>query len=166
MRLLYGQKEFVAHWVASRIPLMENVVATNPPGEAFGNCNAIGVINDAGVCVGGVVYHNWQQFFRTIDLSFAADDPRWLTPTIIRALLSYPFDDLGCQRVTALTPKRNRRARRFLDRFGFKREGCVARGFDSDDAIISGLLVEDWRAHRLNRGSVVSGGESQAARAA
>lgn len=166
MRLLYGQKEFVAHWVASRIPLMAQVVASNPPGEAFGPCNAIGVVDENGTPVGGVVYHQWQPIFRTIDLSFAADTPRWLTPALVRALLSYPFDDLGCQRVTALTPKRNRRARRFLEKFGFKREGCVARGFDSDDAIISGLLVEDWRAHRFNRGSVVSGGESQTARAA
>lgn len=156
MRLLYGHANDIAHWVACRIPLMAQVVASNPPGEAFGACNAIGVVDEQGTVVGGVIYHNWQPVFRTIDLSFAADTPRWLTPALVRALLSYPFSELACQRVTTLTPKRNRRARAFLERFGFKREGCVKRGFGADDAIISGLLVEEWEAHRFNRPRVAS----------
>ena len=36
----------------------------------------------------------------------------------------------------SLTPKRAKEARRFIDVFGFKREGVVRRGFGDDDAIV------------------------------
>ncbi|HXQ10980.1 MAG TPA: GNAT family protein [Caulobacteraceae bacterium] len=90
-------------------------------------------------------------------MSFASETPRWLTRNLIRQILSYPFDQLGCQRITAITPKKARAARAFLDHFGFKREGVVRRGFGSDDAIISGLLKREWMRSRW-----VVGGSSSA----
>ncbi len=39
-------------------------------------------------------------------------------------------------------------ARRFLDAFGFRREGLVRKGFGDDDAMISGLLKREWEASR------------------
>lgn len=150
MRLLYGENAAVAHWVACHIPGLESVVASTPHGEAFGPSTAIGVINEQGLIVGGVVYHNWQPTYRSIELSFAATDPKWLTQDILSALLRYPFVELDCQRITGFTPKKSRRARRFLDRFGFKREGCVEKGFGSDDAIISGLMRTTWERSKWN----------------
>jgi RimJ/RimL family protein N-acetyltransferase len=58
---------------------------------------------------------------------------------------------LKCARITSQTPKRNRRARQFLQKFGFKQEGCVRLGFGDDDSIISGLLASEWACHRFNR---------------
>ena len=63
-------------------------------------------------------------------------------------IYDYPFDQLGCGRLTAVTPRRARAARRFLDAFGFKREGLVRQGFGDDDAVISGLLKREWEASR------------------
>ena len=155
MRLLLGQDRLVAEWVAQRIERVES-------GEDFGPCAAIGVINSDGVIVGGVVYNNYRERYADIELSFASDATaviydrlkagkqrnvsatRWLTRSIICGLLSYPFDQLHCQRVTGVTPRKATSARRFLDQFGFKREGCVRRGFGDDDAIISGLLRDEW----------------------
>lgn len=152
----------MAHWVAARIPHMES-------GSGFGACKAIGVESSQGVLIGGVVYHNYMPAVGNIELSFAADTPRWLTRPIICGLLSYPFEQLQCQRVTGVTPRRATSARRFLDQFGFKREGCVRRGFGTDHAIISGLLREEWlasrwaapRTSRQAGAGVVSGFEEQ-----
>ena len=66
----------------------------------------------------------------------------------VLALRSYPFDQLACHRLTAITPKKARAARRFLDHFGFKREGVVRRAFGEDDAIVSGLLKAEWERSR------------------
>jgi RimJ/RimL family protein N-acetyltransferase len=77
-------------------------------------------------------------------VSFASETPRWLTRNLIRQILAYPFDQLACQRLTAITPKKARAARAFLDHFGFKREGVVRRGFGADDAIVSGLMKREW----------------------
>ena len=141
MHLVLGQDRDVAAWVAARIPHMA-------AGEGFGPCAAIGVADESGRALGGVVFSNFQPRYRSIEVSFAAETPRWLTARLIGGILSYPFVQLGCQRITAVTPRRAARARRFLDRFGFRREGVVRKGFGADDAIVSGLLEREWRGSR------------------
>lgn len=121
-----------------------------PYGEVFGPATAIGVLGDEGDLRGVVVYSAYNPLFRNIELSFASAHPFWLTRSVIGDLLSYPFDQLGCNRVTGVTPKRNKEARAFLDKFGFRREGVVRRGFGSDDAIISGLMRSEWEQCRFN----------------
>lgn len=142
MRLLWGDDENVAAWVAARIPHMA--------GEGFGACVAVGVLSQAGVPLAGVVFTNYRPQTRDIEMSFAADSRRWLTRGLITGIMRYPFVQLDCQRVTGFTPKRAKAARAFLDAFGFKREGVARRGFGNDDAIISGLLRSEWDASRFN----------------
>jgi len=144
MRLVLGQDRDVAAWVAARIAHMG-------ASADFGPCAAIGIADEAGRALGGVVFSNFQPGFRSIEVSFAAETSRWLTRPLICGILSYPFVQLDCQRVTAVTPRGARKARSFLDRFGFKREGVVRRGFGTDDAIISGLLRTEWLASRWSR---------------
>ena len=141
MRLVLERSADVAAWVAARIPQMAGAAD-------FGACAAIGVEGEDGRPLGGVVFHNYQPRFRNIEVSFAANTPRWLTRNLIRQILSYPFDQLNCARLTAITPKKAASARRFLDVFGFKREGVVRRGFGTDDAVISGLLKREWARSR------------------
>jgi RimJ/RimL family protein N-acetyltransferase len=150
MRLVIGHDPFFAAWVQARIPQMAGL-----PG-GFGPCTAIGVAH-GDVVVGACVYHGYQPRFGSIEMSFASVDPRWLIgpagerKAIIRGLMGYPFDQLKVGRVSATTPKKNRAARRFIDKFGFKREGVARRGFGDDDAILSGLLESEWRASNWAR---------------
>jgi RimJ/RimL family protein N-acetyltransferase len=141
VRLALGRDAEVAAWVAARIPQMEG------PGD-FGPYVAIGVESEAGRPLGGVVFSNFLPRYGSIEASFASDHPRWLTRPLIRQIMSYPFGQLGCARITAVTPRRARAARRFLDAFGFRREGLVRKGFGTDDAVISGLLRREWDASR------------------
>jgi RimJ/RimL family protein N-acetyltransferase len=141
MRLVLDQSPAVAAWVAARIPQMTGAAD-------FGLASAIGVVAEDGRALGGVVFHNYQPRFRNIEVSFASDTPRWLTRNLIRQILAYPFDQLDCARITAITPKKAHAARAFLDHFGFKREGVVRWGFGDDDAIVSGLLKREWLGTR------------------
>jgi RimJ/RimL family protein N-acetyltransferase len=141
VRLVLDQPAAVAAWVAAHIPQMGGAAD-------FGPSTAIGVVSADGRALGGVVFHNYQPRFRNIEVSFASESRRWLTRNLIRQILAYPFDQLGCQRLTAITPKNARAARAFLDHFGFKREGVVRRGFGTDDAIISGLMRREWMQSR------------------
>ena len=146
MRLVVGHDQFFADWVAARIPQLAGTLG-------FGPCTAIGVAHGA-VVLGACVYHGFAPQWRDIQMSFASVDRRWLIGPpgdrlgLIRGLMAYPFDQLKVARVTTYTPKRNREARRFLDRFGFKREGLIRRGFGSDDMVVSGLLQSEWAASR------------------
>ncbi len=144
MHLILDQSPAVAAWVAARIPQMAGAAD-------FGPATAIGVVSEDGDALGGVVFHNYQPRFRNIEVSFASETPRWLTRNLIRQILAYPFDQLACQRLTAITPKKARAARAFLDHFGFKREGVVRRGFGADDAVISGMLRREWEQSRWAR---------------
>jgi len=141
MRIVLGRDPEVADWVARRIPHVGS-------GAAFGPCAAIGVEAEDGAPLGGVVFSNWQPACRSIEASFASQTPRWLTRRIIGAILSYPFDQLDCQRITTITPRRAKAARRFLDVFGFRREGLVRKGMGDDDAVLSGLLKREWEGSR------------------
>lgn len=143
MRLLLGQDAYVAAWAAQRIPHI------GPNG--FGPCAAIGVVSEAGEVVGGAVFHGYQPHYRAVEISFALSDPRCLNASLIAGIMAYPFDQLHVERVTAVTPRKAASARRFLEKFNFKREGNARRGFGTDDAIIYGLLRSDWRASRFNR---------------
>ena len=143
MRLVLDRPLEVAQWVAKRIPTMH--------GQPFHALAwAIGVEDEAGKPLGGVVFTNHLPAYRSIEVSFASDTPRWLTRRMISGILAYPFTQLGCQRITAITPKKAKAARAFLDDFGFKREGVVRRGFGDDDAVISGLLWREWARNRFN----------------
>lgn len=120
-------------------------LARDPACLPFGPAQGIGVINEAGALIAGVIYSNYDPDFRTIELSFAADTPKWLSRPIICELLGYAFDTLNVNRLNAFTPKKNGPARKFIDKFGFRREGVATDGFGpGEDAIISRLLKREW----------------------
>ncbi len=136
MRVVIDRPADVAAWVAIRIPMMD--------GEFSAIKWAIGIESEEGKPLGGLVFTNHMPAYRNIEVSVASESPRWLTRNILRQLLAYPFDQLDCNRITTVTPRKAASARRFLEVFGFKREGLIRHGFGSDDAVISGLLRKEW----------------------
>lgn len=145
MKLISGVwSPVVAQWVADQIG----------HGLDWGPCEAIGVVDKNDNLIGGVVFSNYRPDVANIEVSFAAIRANWLTPALVTGIMHYPFTQLGAARITSQTPKKNRRARQFLQKFGFKHEGTVRRGFGDDDCIISGLLAEEWACHKFNRARV------------
>lgn len=124
----------MAAWVAQQIPHM-------PTG--FKDMSAIGVMDERGELVGGVVYHEFRG--NDIQMSCAATSRRWLTAKFLRAIFAYPFVQLGCDRATSCVPARNAHTRRFCEGFGFKQEGVMRRGFGGDDCVMYGLLKEECK---------------------
>lgn len=130
-KLVLGHDAEVAAWVASRLYYVGQ--------DGFGPNRAVGLaLNDE--LIGGVVYHDYRPSCKDIQMSIAATTARWATPGTVRWLLAFPFFQYGCQRVTALVPRKNKRSRRFNEGIGFKLEGVVRRGFGNDDCMIYGML--------------------------
>lgn len=156
--LLFGHSADVTHWVCERVPHLALRVPYFDRGQVLGPAEAIGVVKD-GALVAGVVFHGYDPFVKAMEVSCAADTPRWGSPAIFRAILRYPFEQLGCVRVSAVTPRRATSPRRFLEGLGFQREGSIRRGFGTDNAILYGLLAEDWANGRFCRRGALTRGE-------
>lgn len=145
MKLLYGHSDDVIAWVGWRIPLTRKRLERDPTASPFGPAQAIGVLNAADQLVAGVVYHNYDPDCLSVELSFAADTPKWLTRKLICELLNYPFETMGLNRITGCTPDNATSALAFLERFGFKREGVAKDGFGPGvNAVVSRLLKREW----------------------
>lgn len=129
--LLLNADKIVWDFVKERLPYLNDRDYTT-----------IGILRN-GKIIAGCVYHRYYPDFGDIEMSIAADTPLWSTKFNILALLDYPFNQLKCHRVTALTQGRNTRIRRFLEGIGFKQEGCIRQGFIDDDTIVYGMLKDE-----------------------
>lgn len=138
--LVLGVDQFVAEWVSR-----QSIYAPN----GFGACTAIGVVVgslDRRIIIAGVVYHDFHPHFRTVAMSVAAvPKTSWLTRQHLATFFGYPFEQLGCERITSIVARKNKHAREFNERLGFKYEGCARRGFYPDDAMLYGMLKSECR---------------------
>lgn len=151
MNLLRGHDAEVTHWVCQHIPHLAVRIPHFEPGQVLGPSVAIGVLDDHGALIAGVVFHGYDPFVQAIEVSCAATSPRWGNRETFREILRYPFVGASCQRISAVTPRKATSTRRFLEGLGFQREGSLRRGFGSDNAIVYGLLREDWENGRFCR---------------
>ena len=78
---------------------------------------AIGVAGKDGKIMAVAIYNNYR-YSDDIEISFVAATPRWATQGNIRAMLSYPFVQLGVKRLSAVTNKNNKRSRKLLTGLG------------------------------------------------
>ena len=143
MRMVTGPKEAIGAWVAARIPHIESAAD-------FGAYEAVGVQDADGRMVAGCIYHNYLRRYANCEISFAADTPRFATRGVIRGLLSVPFGQYACRRVTLLVPIGATRTIRFVSGIGFVREGCIRDMYDTKKhGLVYGMTVRDY--DRLRR---------------
>jgi RimJ/RimL family protein N-acetyltransferase len=129
--IVLGKDEIVIPWIVEKIPHADN----------FTNATSIGIARDDKL-IGGVLYSNFRD--RDLEMS-AAGDGNWLNRSSLYAIFSYPFLQLGCARVTAIVPKRNKPTRKFIEKVGWKLEGTHRHAFPNDDACSYGMLKNDCR---------------------
>lgn len=122
-------------WIARRIQGMG-------PGYEWQMASAIGLVAKDKI-IAGMAVHSFQPRYKSCELTFAADTPLWATKQSIRAMMRWPFIQLGCERVMTIVASSNQRALRVQEHLGFKLEGVCRKGCLPDDAMIFGLLREE-----------------------
>lgn len=126
-------KETIAAFVA--------LAQGKPAREPWGNYTAIGLVRGGGL-VAGVLYNNFEAGNVCAHIG-AIPGGHWLTPSFLHAMFAYPFEQMGKRRITGLVARKNRKARRFIEKLGFKVEGTLAHYYERDDMIVYGLLREN-----------------------
>tara|TARA_R110000796_G_scaffold214260_1_gene330255 strand:- start:1301 stop:1765 length:465 start_codon:yes stop_codon:yes gene_type:complete len=113
----------------------------------FDDYSALGLVKDNELIAGVVYnYYNKPNIFAHIA---ATPGKRWLTKEFLFAMFDYPFNQLGCNRVTGLVPKKNKEARRFDTHLGFEYEGNMRHALPDDDMLIYGMLKEKCKWLKL-----------------
>ena len=106
LRYVFDQPEIVANCAAMLIPAVR--------GRGFGKCSAIGVIDEEGKLIAGIVYNNWNPDAGIIEMHAASIHPRWLTRETMKQMYQYPFHQLGVQMIVQQTPVEDERLLRQL----------------------------------------------------
>ncbi len=138
--LVYGCNGEVAGLNAVANGLLVKWASDRLDGIDFGPCVTIGVVHNNEI-VAVAVYNKF--LHPNIEVSFVIASPHWASPGAVRGILSYPFAQLRCKRLTATTDATNERARAFLVRLGFKQEGYHPDALPTGDAVTYGLLRKD-----------------------
>ncbi|ARM14168.1 MULTISPECIES: GNAT family N-acetyltransferase [Rhizobium] len=120
-------REDIAAWVGGKIG-----VAFHPPFTAIAQVQG-------GRIIAGYVFNVWTQ--HDVEVSLAADR---LSKTLMRAAFQYVVDQLGCRRATFRTRADNFPAQRALKRLGARLEGRQRDYFGDCDALLYGILREDF----------------------
>ncbi len=128
--LLYDHDRAIARWAADQLEVQNWVGLTA----------GIGVIRNGAIVAGAVFYNHRPP---DIEIAFVTTTRHWATPQVVRGILRYPFMQLGCKRLTALTEVTNQPTRAFLCRLGFREEGRHPDAFMSGDGLSYGLLRKD-----------------------
>jgi len=130
--LVFDKPDVVAPWVWARASGIYN-----PNGDA-----AIGLVED-GTIIAGVVYESYHPG-ASIAMHVAAEPgKRWATPHNLKVWFSYPFKQLGVNKVLAPVKQSNGPARRFNEHLGFTLETRV-KGVCADGDL---LIYSMDRAH-------------------
>jgi RimJ/RimL family protein N-acetyltransferase len=138
--LLIGADAAIAELVRQRIPHLRV--------DGFGPCTAFGLLHK-GELVGGVVFNNYRRF--DIHFTVVMEKVAPVSPGTVRKLFGYAFNQLGVKRITSITGRKNKKARKALATLGFREIGVAHRGLDGfEDAFIYEMLKENCKWLRAN----------------
>lgn len=141
MRVEWGLAQETAQWVATRVPGCA---------RGWAKCRAALVVDQAGKPAAGVVFHDWSPETGVIEVTAAADDPRWAQRGVLRELFDYAFGACGCQMVVARTG--SERVKRLWRRFGATAYEIPRLGGRDRPLVLLTLTDDAWRASPLNGG--------------
>lgn len=142
MKLAFGGADHqfdaaLARWVMSRAGFYR----TLHPGEYY----AIGVVDSSNKLIAGVMYHSYEEAGTggKIELSMAADSPKWCQKGIICGLLHYPFVTQKCHIILSRVGLKNKRVRKLAEGIGFKQVGVIKNWPHAEDVVLYSLRRED-----------------------
>ena len=135
---VHGADRFVIQWVERQLGLNQGDLE---PGTA------LGIIRE-GHIIAGVVYSDFREgeHGSSIQGSIASLHPQWCNRKVLRSIFAYPFQQIRVSRFWLSTSRKNKHARKFVERLGFRFEGIARRAHDGrTDAAVYSMLPHECR---------------------
>ena len=118
-----------------------------------GRGTGIGLERD-GVLVAGTLFEDFNG--ANVLMHVAAEPGRqWLNLTYLNTCFDYPFNQLGCRRVTGIVPSVNTDALRFDLHLGFEQEAVLKDAHPEGDLIVLRMTREQCRWIGARNGQIV-----------
>ena len=135
MRLCLDDNGIIVEWVRRKIGNVED----------FGACEAMGLTKEDGSPLAGAVYHQFMPTYKTIMISFAAENPKWATHNTVGMFLRYPFAQLGVHKLRAAVAHTNVRSLKLTEGVGFTKEATLRDEFGKGvHAVMFRMLENDF----------------------
>lgn len=109
----------------------------------FSAHTAIG-LEEGGDLLAGVVYEGYNGSNIMMHVA-ASPGRRWMTRTFLHFAFWYPFEQLGCARVTGLVPDDNLQAAAFDEHLGFTLEATLREAHPTGDLLVYRMFRRDCR---------------------
>ena len=119
-------------------------------GSDFGPCGTLGIFNNDRL-IAGIIFHEWQPRYGTMEITAAATSPAWLTKRSIREIMAICFDQHQCQQIFSRMAIDNERAVQIYKFLGFNSVLLPnMRGSGKHEWLM--LLTRDqWKANKLSK---------------
>jgi hypothetical protein len=135
LKIVTGCADYVGPWVFREI------------GKIWypGSGTALGWVNPAGDLVAGVTFTGYDGANIWLDAA-ALPKARWADRRALWAVFHYPFEQLGCVRVSSLVPEENKVAQKFNESAGLVHEATLSRAAPNNgDMRVYRMFREDCR---------------------
>lgn len=140
---LHGANKVVSKWLLDAI---------GPDRGATAPCDtAIGVVQRNEVR-GAIGFVNWRQPDFDIQIH-AAFEPGCPSRDVVCQAMRYAFEQLGCKRITSIAVGNNEKALRFIEFYGFTREGALKKAHRGEqDLVLFRLTPRMWKRKGFDKG--------------
>jgi RimJ/RimL family protein N-acetyltransferase len=110
----------------------------------FGRHKTIGLIDENGRLVAGLIYFNYDPNTAVIEYGGASIDRRWLCRATIRRMFEYPFIECGCQMLVTRVRAENEHLLSQLARLNFNLTYMPRMYGRDEDGVICTLTDDQW----------------------
>lgn len=142
IRLRVGDRRAIVITKDARICIQEAEAILGAPFTFTGWYSTIGNVIDGRMAAVVIYTQNGED----IELHLVMHPgSRWLTSDFARAIFSFPFRQLGLNRVSAVVVKSNYALQRLLIALGFVIEGIRRKFLHGEDVVLFGMLKEECR---------------------
>lgn len=117
----------------------------------FESPTTLGVENENGEIIGGVVYHNMGPYRDTIEMSAFSKSRAWTNKEIIDQIWGIPFREWGCRLVVARHSEHNRTARRIWRALGASEYKIPELRAKGEAECLAVLTREQWENSKFRR---------------